>query len=872
MPKGDIRMMTPIRALCFVTTSLMAIAAADSAVAQASTSTDVAQVEEVVVTGTRGQPRTVQNSPVPIDVIPADELRAVASNDTIDVLKTLVPSYNVTRQVNSNTGTFIRPVSIRGLPEDKTLLLMNGKRRHKSASVATSGPGAQGADASVIPSIALKSVEVLRDGAAAQYGSDAIAGVVNFTLRDDRQGVELTAQTGQYYEGDGTSYQISGNIGLPILEDGFVDVAFQLNQDQRTSRGKQFTTLSNGVAVFDATAYAAANPAFASYWNLPGQPIQRNGQPDSSSGRVVINAGYDFGDAGQVYGFANLSQSRAQTDANFRYPTASQPVLDTAVRLADGSTFKFNQLFPYGLRPQFAGYVTDYSLTGGYKNTIDLAGGELAYDVSGRYGYNKIIYKVFGTLNASVGPTGASKMDFRPLEFQNKEKAVNADFTWTKDVGFHTPLAFSFGGELRKETYTIVPGEAASYETGAYATPDPYDFCTGGNSYAAGQTLRPTAPQNMGINCASSTDPVYRTLPVGPNVFNGNTPAISGDWSQKSKSVYVEAATDITERLFVDLAARYEDFNTFGSTTNYKAAGRYEFTDWFSLRGSIGTGFHAPSVGVINMTSIALASVNGVSVTGGLFPAYSPVAVFLGAKPLKPEESKNYSLGFTLHPIPGLDITVDGYRIDIEDQLYTTSNITVTTAIQDQLVAANVLGARNISSVRFIQNAFDSKTSGFDVVGTYRYNWENGQRTTFTASFNHNTYEVGERKLSTDVFNAQSLFNFENNTPKWRGVLGVTHKVGPFTVTVRDNIFGPYKYMWTVTPFPVQKYKAEQQIDAEVKYDFLEKYQISVGARNIFDNYPDPDTLGVLNNGNVYRDTAVDFQGGFYYVRFTAKF
>jgi iron complex outermembrane receptor protein len=862
-------MSTRNKVLCFAATSLAALAASGAAFAQAPVA---GTVEELVVTGTRGQPRTVQNSPVPIDVLGAEEIRAVATNDTVEILKNVVPSYNVSRNVNSNTGTFIRPVTIRGLPEDKTLLLMNGKRRHRTASVATAGSGAQGSDAAVIPSIAIKSVEVLRDGAAAQYGSDAIAGVVNFTLKDAREGLEVSAQTGQYYEGDGTSYQLAANLGLPLLDNGFVNIAMQLNMDGRTDRSTQFRTNTFGTSVFDATVYAASNPAFAAFWNLPGKHIQRQGAPDSSSGRMVVNAGYDLANGARIYAFANLSQSRAQTDANFRYPTANQPVLDVPVRLQDGSIFKWNTIFPYGLRPQFAGYVHDKSLTGGYKGETSLLGGDLAYDVSGRYGYNQIIYKVKGTVNAAVGPTGKDRTEFRPLDFRSEETSFNTDFTWTKDVGFHTPLALSFGTELRKEIYTIMPGDDGSIEVGRYASVDPYDFCTGGNSFAAGQTLRPTAPQNMGINCAVSTDPVYRTLPVGPNVFSGTPKSAAGEFSVDSKSAYVEAATDITEKLFVDVAARYEDFSSFGSTSSYKAAGRYEIVDWFSLRGSLGTGFHAPSPGLLNMTSVSVSSVDGVSVLAGTFPAVSPVSVFLGAKPLQPEKSKNYSLGFTLQPFSGMDVTVDGYEIQLTDQIYATSNIAVTPSIAAAMTAAGIAGASNIANVRFFQNAFNSTTRGLDVVATYKFNWENGQRTSLTGAFNMNTYKIDELKIA-NLFNAQSIFNFEHNAPRWRSIFTLSHTWNNFQFTLRDNVFGHYKFMSTVSPFPVQSYKGGmQQVDLDVKYTFRDDYSITVGGRNIFDSYPDKDQLRLLTNGSQYRDGSVDIQGGFYYVRLDAKF
>ncbi len=846
----------------FATTSLTALFVAGAV--QAQSPAPAADIETIIVTGVRGAARTVETSPVPIDVLGVEELRSVASSDTLEILKTIVPSYAVNRNVNSNTGSFIRPIRLRGLSEDKTLLLVNSMRRHKSASVGTAGSGSQGADAAVIPAIALQSVEVLRDGAAAQYGSDAIAGVINFILKDNSEGFELSAQTGQYYAGDGFGYVLSGNVGLPLGDAGFISISGQLSVDNRTSRAIQFTS-----APFDAIAYAAANPVYAAGVDLTN-PIQRHGQPDQDAQRLFVNAGYDLSGGAELYAFGNYSDSKAFTDANYRYPGGGQPVLDRPFRLEDGRVFRFNEMFPTGYRPSFAGLVTDYSFAGGVKGDFEFGGGESTYDFSGRTGHSRIVYKVYDSMNASYGPAQAlTKRDFTSLDFRADEWAVNADFSWSKDVGMSGPLAISAGLEYRDEGYTIISTEKASYEAGIFANQDPFDFCTNETAVAS-RTLRPTAPQNRGIQCNVATDPVYGVMPAGANVFNGIPPELAGEFRATSKSGYVEAAVDVTDNWFVDFAARYEDFSSFGDTLNGKFATRFEITEDFGVRGSIGTGFRAPTPGMLNTTAVSISSVDGVSLLAGIFPTEHPVSRFLGATPLKPENSVNYSAGFTLSPFSGFSLTIDGYLIDITDQIWSTSNIPVTPAIQAQLVAAGVVAGNSISNVRFFQNAFNSKTSGFDVVATYGFNWDNGQRTSLVGSFNMNKYKIKEVKIA-NLFNAQSIFNFENNEPKWRAILSATQEIGDFQVMARANIFGSYTRQNTTTPFASQKHGTIAMFDTEVKYNLGEHYTFTVGAKNVLDKYPARNLISA-GNGNIYADGVVDFQGGYYFARIDVRY
>jgi iron complex outermembrane recepter protein len=874
--------MTTLRKYIFASaTSVIAFSIAtpvqaQSAPASINTPTPAADPEapasDIIVTGTRGQPRTVASSPVPVDVIGQKELQSISYTDTVNILQTAIPSLNVQRQPNSTTGSFIRPITLRGLPEDKTLLLVNSKRRHKTASVAISGTGAQGEDSAVIPALALKSIEVLRDGAAAQYGSDAIAGVINFILNDSNHGTHFTAQTGQYYAGDGTSVSLAANTGMKLTDRGFVNLTAEYTHDDRTTRAKQYTSTT-----FDATAYAATHPQYASLINL-AKPLQRWGQPLSHAVRTFINSGYDLTDNTKLYAFGNWSHSRSTADANYRYPGNGQAVEDVAVRLADGSTFKFNQLYPAGFKPLFTGHVTDWSAVGGYKGTLPVLGNDFGFDLSGRYGWNKIVYTMVNSLNPSMGPS--SPTSFTPNSYVNRELAANADFTYTVNTPiFASPLALSAGGEYRHEKYTIRPGDENSYKNGIYSSANPYHFCN-----STTHTLNPGAPTNQGINCANylagtadgfaGIDPVYNTLSAGSQGFTGTAPTFAGTFGVISKSAYLEASTDILKGWFMDLAGRYENYNSFGSTWNGKAATRIELTHNLAIRGSIGTGFHAPSPALLNQSYTSIRTVSGVFTLAGLVPASNPVATFLGAKPLKPEKSTNFSAGITAQPLPGLNLTIDGYLIKIRDQIYSTSQITVTSAIQAQLVAANIVGATSIASVNFFQNAFNSTTKGLDIVATYRQRWSDSQSTDFMVSTNINRYHI-DKLLIGNLFNQVSINNFQKGQPAFRMVASATHNIGPFSVLLRANIYGPYTAQLdsAAAGNPIQKFHSEALIDMEGSYKINSHYTIAVGMRNMLNNYPQKDKIGAVSGGALYRtDSVVDWQGGFYYGRVSLNF
>lgn len=811
-------------------------------------------VDTVVVTGSRGQPRTVLDSPVPVDVLSADEIQRTSQTDTDDILKNLVPSFNVNRDANSTTGSFIRPISMRGLPEDETLMLVNSKRRHVSASIGLTGSGAQGPDAAVIPAIALKSVEVERDGAAALYGSDAIAGVVNFILKDNDSGFQATSQIGQTSEGDGQSFDIAANLGLPLLvPGGFVNLSAEFNHTDQTTRAGPYTS-----PTFNAITWAQTHPAYAANVDYLG-PLQQQGQPSLIAFRSVVNSAVPVTDNSQIYFFGNYSLSRGTEAGNYRYPGNGQPVEDVPVRQPDGTVFAFENIYPYGFRPNYTGQIRDWSSVVGYRGDLQLGGNDLTYDFSGRYGWDQIAYSIDQTVNPSMGPDSPSS--FKPYTDTNNETSLDADFTYTVPFAWMaSPLVIAAGAEYRRVYYSAISTDPNSYAVGPYASKDPYHFCNGSVPTAAGMAVL-----SSGLNCANPNDPVYHVLQVGSTGVTGLAPAAWVHASDANSSLYSELSGDILQGWTIDMAGRYENYDSFGSDLTGKFATKYQINDWLGVRGSIGSGFHAPSPGMISNTNISIQTVNGVYTQAGLFPASNPVAKFLGAKPLVPETSLNVSAGITLQPFENFTATIDSYAIRLYNQIYSTSQITVTPAIVAAMTTAGIQGASQISSVNFFQNAFDSTTSGIDFVSTYHYGWDDDNTTYLTGSFNINRYQINDLKIP-NLFTAASAYNFEHGQMVWRGVLTATHDYGPWSALLRMNLYGPYSAETTATPFLFQKMHPDVQFDAELGYDVSSSWRASLGILNLFNKYPETNNINATG-GVLYRDSPESWQGSTYYAR-----
>ena len=855
--------------------------------------------EKIVVTGSRGQPRSVTDSPVPIDVLSEEEITAVPFTDTNDILRTLVPSYTLSRQPISDGASFIRPASMRGLPTDKTLVLVNSKRRHRASLVSIGGSGTQGPDIATIPAIALKNIEVLRDGAAAQYGSDAIAGVINFILKDSPDGGSISLDFGQHYEGDGFGYNISGNAGIALGDNGFLNLSAELSEADATVRSVPYCEswactdptdprFAGGGSSFDTSIAGYSEETYLAGLadaNIgPGDVVQPWGQPNVNAFRTFFNAGYDFG-AFEAYSFGNYSQSDSDGGFFYRYP--GNGTIEN-IRLEDGSVWSPLFLFPGGFTPRFSGNIIDYSGVAGIKGETE---GGFSWDLSGRFGHNEIKYTLENTVNPSLGDQSPTK--FRPGDLINEEIQLQADFAQSFETGLAGPLVLAFGASYLDETYELVEGGESSYIAGPYAGADPWGFCDGATPTAAGAAV---IANGSTLDCADGDDPINTVVGVGSNGFPGYSPEFSEEYTRDSFGIYGDLSADITDKLFLQGAVRFEDYSDFDSELVWKLAGIYDLTDSVSIRGSVGTGFRAPTPGQQGTTNVSTRLPNGFPVATGLFPAGGDIAGALGATPLEPETSTNYTLGLTAGT-GNLTFTLDFYQIDLEDRINAISTQDVSPSEPDPmdfddgvddddyidalnaynnylaLVGAGVVGAESIGGVFYFTNAFDTKTQGFDAVLTYSMDWAGGASTMFSGSFNWNETTL-EGEVS-QFFNNEAQFDFENGDPEWRSVLTAVHETGPVTLLARANIYGPHENSngGSGPVDRIQEFDTEVLIDLEASFRATDNVTLSVGARNIFDEYPAEGNNGETCCGRIYRsDSIVDWQGGYYYAKAVANF
>jgi iron complex outermembrane receptor protein len=838
-----------------------------------STPTD-APGSEIIVTGTRRTDRTVAESPVPVDVFDATTLQTQAPADMNSVLRNLIPSFNVGRFTTSDGSAFVRPPTLRGLPPDEILVLVNGKRRHRSALVQLSGgslaAGSQGPDLAQIPIIAIERIEVLRDGAAAQYGSDAIAGVLNYGLKRNREGISMTARYGQTYRGDGESTQVAGNIGLPLGE-GFISLSGEFVDANQTSRGVQRA---------GAAALALARPDLAGGVPNPAQII---GDPKVRSYRGFLNAGLPVGDDGEVYLFGNYGESRTEIDFNYRQPvTVTGPnrfgngtasygyasgVYETLYldRLANGNysstgrTFNFTSLFPSGFTPRFKGHITDLSSVGGYKGKT---GFDLSYDFSVSYGQSRIDYNMTNTVNPSQGPTSPTAFYLGRLE--QRETNFNADFAYPIELGLASPLTVAFGGEHRREAYAIEVGDPASYAVGPYAF------------------QRVQRPDGTTFTV---------TQQVGANGFPGYGPDAAVDNARKSYAAYLDVETDLTEGLSVGGAIRYEHFSDFGSTTNVKGTARYEFSPALAIRGAASTGFRAPTPGQLFTTNIATAFVGGNPVETATLPPGNAAARFFGASTLKPETAENYSAGLVVTPMSNLTATLDFYLINVKDRIGLSGNFDITTQSQrDQLAALGVTNAASLGRVRYFTNAFDTRTKGIDLVINHTLNTDYGRFAT-TFAGNYNTTKVTE--FNPVIITRERRGDIENLNPHYRANLSENWTLDQFGVLLRGNYFGNYTSFDIPANGGDLKFGSEVTFDVEVSYEITDSIRIAAGAENVFNEYPDrnfraaggtgvPATAPLQNfytftdatvTGSRYLgDSPFGFNGGFWYGRASLNF
>ena len=825
------------------------------------------------------------NSPVPIDVLTKEMIEQQPWDDTNDLIRALVPSFQVDRFAVNDGSTFVRSPTMRGLPPDETLVLVNGKRRHRAALVSPTG-GYQGVDMAMIPSIAIKKLEVLRDGASAQYGSDAIAAVFNFSLRDNRQGLEIRSRYGQFYAGDGETMQIAGNLGLPLGDRGFINISAEYTDNKQTSRG-----------VTTPGAWVLAQKYPDKYGNIRN-PSQIWGNPESHGLRTFFNSGLDVGDDMQVYAFGSYANSHYQSDFNYRQPVPvtgpnmagqgdsttygqagsvfadlytkvipglydqyGKPVFD-----GTGPTSNIRSLYPLGFTPRFFGHIVDASLAAGFRGEL----GDFTWDASGTYGQNQIEYRLKNSINPSMGL--ASPTTFYLGMLMERETDFNVDFTYTLNAGLETPIVFGFGGEHRRDAYEIRPGEPASYEA------DQFGY--------------------QRVQRADGTQFWNSAQGIGSNGFQGYTPEAAVNLSRSSWGLYGQVEADVIKGLTLNAAIRHEQFSDFGGTTNWKVAGLYGPASWISVRGAFSTGFRAPTVGQLYQTSITYSWVGQSPLEAAVFPVSNPAAKAFGALPLQPEKSRNLSAGFVLTPLSGLTLSLDYYRIDIRDRLSLTGYLDITnntlgmTADQKRkiLVDLGLPNAQTLARLRYFTNAYATRTTGVDLTGSYRAETGLGRFTT-TIAANYNESKVTSVTPIMVLGNPYNVVdptvvgNTTKGTPKWRFYFSEAWSLGKWAASIRPNYYAG----WTVFDVPAnggtRSFPADFTLDLEVSYKVTDWAQVAVGASNVFDNYPAKDLLaegggqnyysftGGLNNGRVYPENApYGYNGGFWYARLNFNF
>lgn len=828
-------------ALCVAIAAALSASLAMSAAQAQDTAQAVEEeaqmVDEMVVTGTRGRPRSVAKSAVPVDVISGDDFVNQGGTDLSDLIRNVVPSYNVNAQPISDAATIVRPANLRGLAPDHTLVMINNKRRHRAAVIYWLGngvaDGAQGADISAIPSIALRQVEVLRDGASAQYGSDAIAGVMNFLLKDDDHGGTLEARAGSYYEGDGDLYSLAGNFGMPLTSSGFLNVSFEYGSSDATSRSVQ---RDDAAGLILAGNTAVANPA-----QIWGSPEIKN------DFKFWANFGIDISDSTQFYGHGNYVQKEVEGGFYFRNPNNRGAVYSgdggeslligdltpgdgvgcpsvsitnnvpdpssLAQVFADPNCFSFQELFPGGFTPRFGGELEDYSLVAGFRG--ETAGG-IRWDVSAGLGYNEVDFFINNTVNASLGPD--TPVNFDPGAYIQEEYNFNLDLSYP----LTDAINIAGGAEYREENFEIIVGQTESFAIGPLAS--------------------------QGFSAAS-------------NGFPGFSPIAGGRFSRANVAVYGDVEWNPTPDWLIATALRWEDFDDFGTTTNGKIATNYRVNDRLAFRGSVSTGFRAPTPGQSNAFNVSTEFdfvINDL-VNNGTIPSTNPVALLRGGKPLGPEESTNFTLGavFDVGPV---SFTVDYFNIELEDRITVSQLFSLNPDEVDTLVASGVTSAANLQNFRFFTNDFDTETDGIDVVATWSGDMFGGF-TEYNLAFNHTNTDV--TKSNPDTLDATRIRELQEGLPENRMSLTANHFTGNWRFLGRMS----YYDSWFDSE-DGNSYGGEILFDAEAAYSFNTNVTLTIGAQNIFDTFPEENPGAAAGVGNRYSQfSPFGFNGGFYYAR-----
>lgn len=862
-------------------------------------------LNEVVVTGSRAtEGRSNILTTAPVDVIAAREIRAFAQTDVAQALTFTAPSFQSARQTISDGTDHLDPASLRGLGPDQVLVLVNGKRRHNQALVnvnGTVGRGSVGTDLNAIPISAVKRIEVLREGAAALYGSDAIAGVINVQLKDDSTGVNVSTQAGQTVESDGELFQADANVGIGLGGKGFVDISGLFSNRSYTNRSGVDTApliyLGDNSGNYPNKPNPAFNPALPA---SPANPATLALSSDERQNlkreddRLVTERGYDrrnlrFGnsDARNYGGFLNGA---------YQFAPGLELYTSAGIMQREGSAAGFSRLpgrysaqndstkYPNGFLPLIQPTIKDRSVLAGLRGQVF----GFSYDLSNVYGLNSMDFRVVNSINASL-PLGTSPTEFYAGQIFFAQNTSNLTLTRKfTEIGPLATLNVAVGGEFRNDNYQIEAGDEASYING------------GRRADIGPRTL------NIGVNNGRQLGPAA----AGAQVFPGFQPTNELNKSRTNVAGYLDLEADVTEKFLVHLAGRAEDYSDFGSNLSGQAAARFSITDAVAVRGSIGNGFRAPSLQQRFFTNQSTQFVQGAPQTVLTANNDNGIVRQFGVGSLKQEKSTNYSAGLTARLAQTITLTADAYLIDINDRIVLSSQFNRTNA----LVAGylNAAGAADVGIVQFFANAVNTRTRGIDIVLNDRIALSTNSTLGLTAAANFTETKVRDvivpaqlqdPALRTIFFDRQQTGRLENAQPRSKIVLSANYRVGKLGLEARTVRFGEVKfYDARVDPTPTpanptpflfssidQTFAAKWVTDATISFQLIKQVGLAIGANNIFNVYPDQFRINPRNNANnfstagtssyvsnldntnrgrtIYNPNQFGFNGAFYFAR-----
>ncbi len=824
------------------------------------------------VVGSRTTGRSAADSAVPVEIIDGDSFRNYGVRHLDKLLAATIPSYNVSEHNFGEANALVRPAKLRGLPPDSTLVLINGKRRHRSAAISTFTYGqAQGAhpvDIRSIPSIALKRVEVLRAGAAAQYGSDAVAGVMNFVLRDAPEGGTLEARWGQHYHGDGDLVSTAANVGLPLTEAGFANFSFEFTNSDSTSRSTPRT---------DEQRLRAA-----------GLPVKN---PSTVWGAVDVkydykffgNLGLDLGNHHHAYAFGSWAERKVGDSWYFRSPVSRPGVFtddwggnlliaDLSPTGRDGGCptningdeylqdpqaalsklgpdcYWLGRIFPGGFTPRMDGYVEDWGLAFGLRGELQSAFALLNgwhYDMSAVFGEHSISLYV----RNSVNPQLAFLREHMPTKFhgrayEERDTVFNLDLSRPVDIGtFYSPLNVAFGLEYREEEFEIIAGEKDGW-----CTHDDEE-CEGGDDYAADRGL---AEQGFSI---------------GTNGYPSLQPESAGEANRGSFGAYLDLEADVIKRVLVNAAGRFEHHEGIGESLDGRLSGRWDLLgDYLAVRGSLGTGFRAPTVGQMSYRDSTFAFADGRLVEVKTLPSDDPIAQYLGAEPLKPETSFSFSVG-TVLTLGALSVTLDYYNIEVRNRVGLSESLALN---DDDLDALDTLGidTGGVTSVRYFANAFETYTQGIDLIATYPLELFGGGigTTLLTFAGNWNDTKINLDSINPNVVGALRKHQIEEHDPQFRFSLMADHEWGAWRFLARLHYYHDFTEWQNIGSDHIYSH-ARVLLDMEASYTFDFGITVAAGAENLFDKYPTKNPYR-RSYGQTYPVISpYGYSGGFYYFR-----